>query len=92
MTPKDKHIKWLRSKGLAPDQLAILKKKLGSEWIYESKFSRPEGSIPANGTKPVDMSKANFAKANFALVPSYNKGPIQPISKEDLKQGAGRKL
>jgi len=26
------------------------------------------------------------------MVPAYNKGPIQPVSKNDLKQGAGRKI
>ena len=49
-------------------------------------------SIPGNGTKSPDMSKAQFAKENFALVPAYNKGPIQPLTKDDLKSGAGRKL
>lgn len=44
-----------------------------------------------NGTKSPDMSKANFAKNNYAMAPAYNKGPIMVVTKEDLKLGSGRK-
>ena len=42
-------------------------------------------TIPGNGTKSPDMSKAQFAKDNFALVPAYNKGPIGVFTKNNME-------
>jgi hypothetical protein len=41
--------------------------------------------IPANGTKPVDVSKAKFAQENYTIAPAYSKGAYQVISKNDVK-------
>jgi hypothetical protein len=93
---KDQYMKWLTKKGLNPDQIKVKKKLLGNpvqieENIKKSKYEL-SNKIPENGTKEVDVSKAKFCTDNYALVPSYNKGPIQVVSLEDLKNGAGRKL
>jgi len=41
-------------------------------------------SIPANGTKPVDISKAAFSNTNYTIAPAYNKGAYQVISKNEI--------
>jgi len=40
--------------------------------------------IPANGTKPVDMSKAAFANSNYTIAPYTNKGAYMVISKSEI--------
>ena len=93
---KIQYEKWLSKRGLTRNEVKRKKKKFGNPNSipdYQT-FSSNElsNSIPANGTKSPDISKSEFSKQNYAMVPSYNKGPIQPVSKNDLKSGAGRKL
>jgi hypothetical protein len=88
------HRKFLASKGVKPVKRGSLRGH-SSNWsdLSVKQISASTSNIiPGNGTKSPDMSKAQFAKDNFALVPAYNKGPIQPLTKDDLKSGAGRKL
>jgi len=92
----NKHQKWLKKMGLSPEQVNSKKKLLGSpnsipdySTVENYKMSN---TIPSNGTKSTDISKSSFCKENYAMVPAYNKGPIMMVSKEDLKQGAGRKV
>jgi len=89
------HHKWLKKRGLLPEQIKKRKKELGSPNSIPDystvSFAPLSNTIPANGTKETDMSKSKFCNENYAMVPAYNKGPIQPVSKNDLKQGAGRK-
>ena len=93
---KAQYEKWLTKRGLNRDQIKAKKKKLGSPNSIPdyrvSSFSVLSNSIPANGTKSADTSKSEFAKKNYALAPAFNKGPIQPLSRNDLKHGAGRKI
>ena len=88
-------MKWLAKMGVAPGQLKSKKKQLGSPYSipsYETKVvAELSNSIPSNGTKSPDVSIANFCKENYAMVPAYNKGPVMVVSKQDLKDGAGRK-
>jgi|TARA_R110000851_G_scaffold39966_1_gene101064 hypothetical protein len=90
------HHKWLKKRGLLPEQIKKRKKVLGSPNTFPDystvSFAPLSNSIPANGTKNSDTSKADFCNDNYAMVPAYNKGPIMMVTKEDLKQGAGRKL
>lgn len=77
-------------------QIKVKKKLLGSPNSIPD-YSTPSNAamsnaIPANGTKTADTSKASFAKSNYAMVPAYNKGPVMVVSKDDLKNGAGRKI
>ncbi len=91
---QDEHRRYLASKGVKPVKRGILRGN-SSNWSDLSvpqKTSSTSDTIPSNGTKSPDMSKARFSKDNFALVPAYNKGPIQPMTKKDLQSGAGRKL
>jgi len=95
-TAKDKHEKWLKKMGLSRVQVKEKKKALGSpnaipSYKTEQHYSL-SNKISENGTKSADTSKATFSTQNYAMVPSFNKGPIQPVSKADLKNGAGRKL
>lgn len=92
----NRHEKWLKKMGLTPAQVKAKKKTLGSpnkipdySTVEHYKMSN---TIPANGTKSTDISKSSFCKENYAMVPAYNKGPIMIVSKEELKQGAGRKI
>lgn len=91
-----RHEKWLKKMGLTPTQVKAKKKRLGSpNKIPEYstvEYYKMSNTVPANGTKSTDISKSSFCKENYAMVPSYNKGPIQPVSVNDLKQGAGRKI
>lgn len=88
-------MKWLAKMGVAPGQLKSKKKQLGSPYSipsYETKVvAELSNSIPSNGTKSPDVSIANFCKENYAMVPAYNKGPVMLVTKQDLKDGAGRK-
>lgn len=83
-----------KHKKLGLDRASIKKRKakLGSAVNFpDLSVSSPyklSNSIPANGTKSTEVKKSN----QFALVPAFNKGPIQPMTIEDLKQGAGRKI
>lgn len=92
---KSEHLRWLRKRGLAPDQLKI-KRNAGSPYsipCYKVESNVPlSNSIPANGTKSFDTSKAAFCNANYAMAPAYNKGPVMVVSKDELKAGAGRKM
>lgn len=93
---KEKHEKYLKKLGISREQVKKKKKELGSplqipSYKTEQLYSL-SNAIPANGTKSADTSKATFSTQNYAMVPSFNKGPIQPVSKTDLKNGAGRKL
>jgi hypothetical protein len=88
------HRKFLASMGVKPVKRGSLRGH-SSNWSdlsVKQINASTSNTIPGNGTKSPDMSKAQFAKDNFALVPAYNKGPIQPMTKDDLKSGAGRKL
>ena len=88
------HRKFLASKGVKPVKRRTIRGH-SSNWSdlsVKQINAYTSNTIPGNGTKSPDMSKAQFAKDNFALVPAYNKGPIQPMTKDDLKSGAGRKL
>lgn len=92
---KQQYQKWLQSRGLSRQQVKDRKAALGPaiqipEYTIKSKY-KLSNAIPCNGTKSVDVSKANFANANYALVPAYNKGPIMVVTKDQLQQGAGRK-
>ena len=40
--------------------------------------------IPANGTKPVDTSKAVFARENYIIAPLSNKQAYGVINKDEL--------
>jgi len=92
----NKHQKWLKKMGLSPEQVKMKKRRLGSPNSIPDystvEYYRMSNTIPSNGTKSTDISKSSFCKENYAMVPSYNKGPIQPVSVNDLKQGAGRKV
>jgi len=93
---KQQHLKWLKKMGVSSDQLKIKKAILGNpnkipSYKVINQYSLSD-EIPSNGTKSTDMSKASFSNMNYAMVPSFNKGPIQPVSKKDLKEGAGRKI
>ena len=93
---KEQHEKYLRKLGVSREQVKKKKKELGSplqipSYKTEQLYSL-SNAIPANGTKSADISKAIFSTQNYAMVPSFNKGPVQPVSKDDLKNGAGRKL
>ena len=91
---QEKHRKFLASMGIKPVKRGSIRGH-SSNWsdlTVKQISASTSDNIPANGTKSPDMSKAQFAKDNFALVPAYNKGPIQPMTKDDLKSGAGRKL
>lgn len=88
------HRKFLALKGVKPVKRRTIRGH-SSNWSdlsVKQINAYTSNTIPGNGTKSPDMSKAQFAKDNFALVPAYNKGPIQPMTKDDLKSGAGRKL
>jgi hypothetical protein len=93
---KAQHLKWLEKMGVSPQQLSQKKKKLGSPNkipVYKIHNSvQLSNDIPSNGTKSTDISRAQFSNMNYAMVPAFNKGPIQPMSKKDLSEGAGRKL
>jgi hypothetical protein len=91
---QEEHKRYLASKGVKPVKRGVVRGN-SSNWSdlsVKQINAYTSNSIPGNGTKSPDMSKAQFAKENFALVPAYNKGPIQPLTKDDLKSGAGRKL
>lgn len=93
---KDQHLKWLEKRGLSPKQIKEKKKKLGKKDIennlkVNSKYAL-SNTIPSNGTKSADVSKARFTEKNYAIAPAYNKGAVQVLTKTDLKNGAGRKL
>ena len=91
---QEEHKRYLASKGVKPVKRGTIRGH-SSNWSdlsVKQINAYTSNSIPGNGTKSPDMSKAQFAKENFALVPAYNKGPIQPLTKDDLKSGAGRKL
>lgn len=92
----NKHQKWLKKMGLSPEQIKMKKRKLGSPNSIPDystvEYYRMSNTIPSNGTKSTDTSKSTFCKENYAMVPAYNKGPIMLVTKEELKQGAGRKV
>lgn len=91
---QEEHRRYLASKGIKPAKRGILRGN-SSNWSdlsVKQINAYTSNSIPCNGTKSPDMSKAQFSKNNFALVPAYNKGPIQPMTKKDLQSGAGRKI
>ncbi len=92
---KIEHQKWLAKRGLLPAQVSARKKTLGNPNKIPSYVCAATAAlsndIPSNGTKSPDISKAEFSKSNYAMVPAYNKGPIQPISKNEI-QYAGKKL
>jgi len=93
LNAKQKHEKWLRKMGVHPSQLKSRKTSVYSIPDYKTKENFPlSNKIPANGTKSCDISKSKFCNENYATVPAYNKGPVMLVTKEDLKQGAGRKL
>lgn len=53
---------------------------------FQARQTHPTSDkIPANGTKPVDVSKAKFAQENYTIAPAYSKGAYQVISKNDVK-------
>lgn len=90
------YAKWLESKGLSSNQIKQKKQQLGNpvqfpDYTVTSKH-KLANTIPANGTKSPDQSKAQFTKNNYATVPAYNKGPIMLVTIEQLRQGAGRKI
>lgn len=87
-----RHAKFISSLNLNRKLLSIKDDSWYRNTMSNSGVAKTSDVIPANGTKSPDMSKANFSKSNFALVPAYNKGPIQPMTKNDMKSGAGRKL
>lgn len=92
---REQHLRWLKKKGLLPEQVRAKKKVLGSPISFPSyavKATAPlSNTIPSNGTKSADTSKANFAKENYAMVPAYNKGPVMVVSRQDI-QYAGKKI
>lgn len=87
-----KHETWLRKRGLSRAEVKAKKKQLGSpNTIPDYTTTRyTSDNIPANGTKSPDISKAEFAKKNYPMIPAYNKGPVMVISKDDVKY-AGKK-
>ena len=93
---KQQHEKWLAKRGLTRSQICDRKKKLGrpnSLPVLHTEENVPLSNvIPSNGLSKDDHEKARYARENYAMVPAYNKGPIQPVSKSDLQTGAGRKL
>lgn len=95
MMNKSQYEKWLRKQGLLPSQVKEKTKSLGNPNSIPN-YKTPEyyslSNGIGNGTKETDMSKSKFCNENYAMVPLYNKGPIGIVSKEDLKQGAGRKI
>lgn len=91
---QEEHRKFIASKGVKPAKRGTIRGH-SSNWSdlsVKQINAYTSNSIPGNGTKSPDMSKAQFSKNNFALVPAYNKGPIQPMTKDDLKSGAGQKI
>ena len=93
---QEEHRRFLASKGVKPVKRGSVRGS-SSNWYdlpvpVKTSVSPTSDTIPPNGTKPIDMSKARFSKDNYALVPAFNKGPIQPMSKKDLQSGAGRKV
>lgn len=82
---KQQYTKWLAKRGLLPTQLAAKKKRLGSPNVipnYASEAKVPlSNTIPGNGTKSPDISKSILSKKQYDFVPTYNKGPIQPVKK-----------
>lgn len=78
---KEYHLKWLKKRGLDSKTLKEKLKNKNSEWYTEKIYSRSEGTIPSNGTKPVYTKKSN----NFTISIPYNKGPYMVCSKEDIK-------
>ena len=88
---KEQHEKWLRKRGVHPSQL---KKMKSSGTIlhsfletFQSGFSNvpsTSNDIPANGTKPVDTSKAVFARENYIIAPLSNKQAYGVINKDEL--------
>lgn len=91
---QEEHRKFIASKGVKPAKRGTIRGH-SSNWSdlsVKQINAYTSNSIPCNGTKSPDMSKAQFSKNNFALVPAYNKGPIQPMTKDDLKSGAGQKI
>jgi hypothetical protein len=58
------HHKWLKKRGLLPEQIKKRKKELGSPNSIPDystvSFAPLSNSIPANGTKETDMSKSKF--------------------------------
>ena len=93
---KQQYEKWLKKKGLSRDQVITKKRALGPvNSIPDYKTASPyklSNAIPANGTKSTDTMKADFANANYCTAPAYNKGPIMLVTKDDLRNGAGRKV
>lgn len=89
---KIQHERWLKKRGLSRKEVIKKTLSLGSPYLLpEQQYTRVGNSIPANGTKSPDTTKANFTKQNYILAPAYNKGAIQPISKNDIKE-MGKKL
>lgn len=92
---KEQYNKWLRKRGLLPSQVQLKRRALGSPVEFPDYSCKRTASlsnnIPSNGTKSFDMSKANFAKENYAMVPAYNKGPVMVVSKNDIAY-AGKKI
>jgi|TARA_R110002126_G_scaffold133466_4_gene277528 hypothetical protein len=91
---KEQHERWLRKRGLTRSEVKKKKHQLGRPAkipIYAVTADVPLSNvIPENGTKSSDTSKATFCNQNYAIAPAFNKGPYQPMSKEDMLNGAGR--
>lgn len=87
--------KYLRKRGIHPDQIKQKKKELGSpNSIPVYKIENPvalSNTIPSNGTKSPDMSKAKFSNENYTIAPAYNKGAYQVLSRSEVIT-AGRKV
>lgn len=85
---KAKHEKWLMKMGAHPTQLKKIKRNGTlplTSGITKVGVAPTSDMIPANGTKPVDMSKAIFAKENYTIAPAYNKGAYQVIGKSEVE-------
>ena len=81
------HRRFLASKGVKPVKRGSLRGH-SSNWSdlsVKQISASTSNTIPGNGTKSPDMSKAQFAKDNFALVPAYNKGPIGVFTKNNME-------
>lgn len=81
------HRRFLVSKGVKPVKRGSLRGH-SSNWSdlsVKQISASTSNTIPGNGTKSPDMSKAQFAKDNFALVPAYNKGPIGVFTKNNIE-------
>jgi hypothetical protein len=82
------YYKWLKKRGLLPEQIKKRKKELGSPNSIPdystASFAPLSNTIPANGTKETDMSKSKFCNENYAMVPAYNKGPIGVFTKNNI--------